>query len=130
MGVEETIRLCKNKNEKVKETYEAVVGDLGTPTVDSEIPDVAVHSGKSDIGANDEVAEEEPAVDNSLVLVPGGLRHDVLVSGVKSKGGSRQAVRDKVDPKELHGDEGLRGTENHSQEDAAVENQKSANEQR
>jgi hypothetical protein len=108
----------RERGKKKMIAHQSFIRNLGTVFVHSEPPDVTCHSGKAHISTNHNITEEEPAIHDSLVLVPRRLLHDVLIGGVKAKSGGWETISDEVDPEELNRNKGLRSTENNSKENA------------
>eukprot|EP00160_Parvularia_atlantis_P015994 Unigene4852_Nuclearia_a/m.14845 Unigene4852_Nuclearia_a/g.14845 ORF Unigene4852_Nuclearia_a/g.14845 Unigene4852_Nuclearia_a/m.14845 type:complete len:366 (+) Unigene4852_Nuclearia_a:2-1099(+) len=100
------------------EVAELVEGHVWPVLVEHEPVDVPAHGGQADVGADDDVAEEEPAIDDRLVGLARRLHHDVQVGRVEAQRRCRQAVRNEVDPEQLDGDERLGRAEQNGQEDA------------
>lgn len=91
--------------------------DLGALGVVHEPPGIAGHSGEADVGADDEVAEEQPATDEGLVTLTRATLHDVVIRRVERQGGGGETVGDEVDPEELNGDKSLGHAKSGGQED-------------
>ncbi|RUS26263.1 hypothetical protein BC938DRAFT_471005 [Jimgerdemannia flammicorona] len=98
-------------------THQLVKGNLRATGEVQEPPRIAKHSGAPDVCPDNHVPKEQPPADNGLLRVARGPPHDIVIGGVKSEGGGRQAVRDEVDPEELYGDEGFGHAEDDGKED-------------
>ncbi|KAK5624686.1 hypothetical protein RRF57_000401 [Xylaria bambusicola] len=79
-----------------------IEGDLGSFRVVHEPPGVTTDSSKANIGANNQVAEEEPASNKSLITLTWPSPHDVVVGGVEGQCSGWETVRDKVYPQQLN----------------------------
>lgn len=99
------------------EVGQLVEADLGTLRVEHEPPSITGDRGETDVGANDEIAEEEPSTDELLVTLPGVATHDIVVRGVERQGGGGETVGDQVHPQKLNRDQSLRHAESGRQED-------------
>jgi hypothetical protein len=78
-----------------------VPGQLRPARVEHEPVSKAGHGGEADIHANDQVAEEHPAVDDGVALATRLALHDVCLGWVEAKGGGGKTVGDQVNPEQL-----------------------------
>eukprot|EP00976_Prorocentrum_cordatum_P090607 1188193-Prorocentrum_minimum.AAC.2 len=102
----------------VLEVGELRPGDARPALVPQVPPRVPADGDHADVEADDEVAHEHPGVDDGLVELARPHCHDVRVRLVEAQRRRGEAVRHQVDPKELHGHEGLGHADGGGEEDA------------
>eukprot|EP00960_Hanusia_phi_P072705 767860-Hanusia_phi.AAC.1 len=80
-------------------------------------PDESHDARDPDVGADDDVAHEDPSREKLLVSLARLLGHDVCLRRVEGQSCGGKPVRDQVDPEQRHGHEDLGDAEDDSEED-------------
>ena len=102
---------------------------MGPSAVVHEPPSSSTDSGTPNVDTDNEVAEKEPTRDEGVLSGAWWFGHDIDVWGIKTEGGSWEAICDQVYPEKLDWDEGLGETESSREEDAGGERRRKRRQQ-